>query len=641
MNAPGAKVIRINWKTSLLWLLVAATCFNLAYQWISFPAAGLLLFGYAWALIRLTDQTTVRRAFWLGWAAGFFSYAPQLFFLWNIFHQAAVVLWLVLAFWIGLFAAIICGVRRRWGKSVFVWLVPVVWTGIEYFRSELYYLRFSWLNVGYALPLCPGFSRLGMYGKGFLLFALASVCAGRGSFNARLAGAATALLSLGVVGLFLETRPTLESEHVAPPVVITGIQLEFVNEYVVLKSLDHALKKFPDSQIFVLSEYTLEGGVTDKLRTWCRDHGQFLVVGGRELLPHDQYYNTAFIVGTNGETVFQQAKSVPIQFFKDGLPAPRRSVWNSPWGKVGVCICYDLSYTRTTDALIRQGAQLLIVPTMDVAEWGLHQHDLHARVAPVRAAEYGVPIFRLASSGISQAVNPSGGGVGARAISGSGRHFIRRALPCFARCSARRPVARAALRGHHRWRPGGFALVEFSGRIREKEGEGSRRRCPYPGSVPLIWKNPWLILTPPPQPENSPGSTLPLPAKFAVFLANGQIVDAGVPEPHVAEFIKLPVLVPIRAEPLARVIVIFILETDGNAIATEGPQFFSQAVIQLPVPFAPEKFHHLRPAVHELGTVAPVGVFSVGERDPLRVATVPRVLGRLDFLARSFFSKWR
>ena len=58
---------------------------------------------------------------------------------------------------------------------------------------------------------------------------------------------------------------------------------------------------------------------------------------------------------------------------------------------------------------MEQGAQLLIVPTMDVVDWGRHQHELHSRVAPVRAAEYGIPIFRLASSGISQAV--SGGGI--------------------------------------------------------------------------------------------------------------------------------------------------------------------------------------------------------------------------------------
>jgi apolipoprotein N-acyltransferase len=172
--------------------------------------------------------------------------------------------------------------------------------------------------------------------------------------------------------------------------------------------LDQALAKNTNAPIFVLSEYTLDGPVPDSLKNWCRDHERYLVIGGKDFVTNDVYYNTAFVVGTNGDIVFKQAKSVPIQFFKDGLPAPKQDVWNSPWGKIGICICYDLSYTRVTDELVRQGAQLLIVPTMDVEYWGRHQHELHSRVAPVRAAEYGIPIFRVASSGISQAV--SGGG---------------------------------------------------------------------------------------------------------------------------------------------------------------------------------------------------------------------------------------
>ena len=92
----------------------------------------------------------------------------------------------------------------------------------------------------------------------------------------------------------------------------------------------------------------------------------------------------------------------------DGLPAPGQRVWDSPWGRLGICICYDLSYTRVVDELVRQGAQALIVPTMDVADWGEAQHRLHSRVAPVRAAEHGLPIIRLASSGISQWVDERG-----------------------------------------------------------------------------------------------------------------------------------------------------------------------------------------------------------------------------------------
>lgn len=121
-----------------------------------------------------------------------------------------------------------------------------------------------------------------------------------------------------------------------------------------------------------------------------------------------QYYNTAYVVSPEGKIVFRQSKSVPIQFFRDGLPAESQQVWESPWGKIGIAICYDLSYARVMDRLVRRGAQALIIPTMDAQSWGEHEHLLHAKVAPVRAREYGLPIFRVASSGISQLVDTNG-----------------------------------------------------------------------------------------------------------------------------------------------------------------------------------------------------------------------------------------
>ena len=172
--------------------------------------------------------------------------------------------------------------------------------------------------------------------------------------------------------------------------------------------LDRLVKKFPEAELIVLSEYAFDGPIPEKVKAWCRENQKYLVAGGKDLLPGDQYYNTAFVVSPEGEIIFRQGKSVPIQFFKDGLPAPEQKVWDSPWGKIGICICYDLSYRRVVDELVRQGAQALIVPTMDVADWGRHQHELHARVAPIRAAEYGLPIFRVCSSGISQLVNANG-----------------------------------------------------------------------------------------------------------------------------------------------------------------------------------------------------------------------------------------
>jgi len=395
-NSPG-------WGKSFLWLALAVACFHAAYASIKIPAAGLFIFGYAYFLVRLTDQPNVRRAFYFGLATGFLCAAPQLFFFWEIFGPAAIVLWIVFAFWIGLFATIVCGGIRRWGKVKAMWLVPIVWTGIEYFRSELYYLKFSWLNIGYALP--PSLNFIGMYGVGFVVVFLTSFFLHRSLLSKKTVRAINVVI---IVLIFCSMLLPAYSGPPKPTVKIVGVQMEFPPQNAIPKMLNQALAKNTNAQIFVLSEYTLDGGVPDSLKNWCRTNSRFLVVGGKDFVTNHVYYNTAFVVGTNGEIVFKQAKSVPIQFFDDGLPAPEQKVWNSPWGKIGICICYDLSYTRVTDRLVNQGAQLLIVPTMDVADWGRHEHELHSRVAPVRAAEYGIPIFRLASSGISQAV--SGGG---------------------------------------------------------------------------------------------------------------------------------------------------------------------------------------------------------------------------------------
>ena len=409
----------LSWGKSFLFAALAVVCFHLAYTPLQHPAFGLFIFGYAIFLVQLTNQKTVRRAFYFGLAVGFLCVAPQLYCFGEIFGAAATVLWLILAFWIGSFTAIVCACIRRRGKVRTMWLVPFIWTGLEYFRSELYYLKFSWLNVGYALPAqLSGFGayHIGMYGVGFLVFVLAA------SYPYKF------LLKLTLLEWFVVFAISVIILAILFPAItlrfysfpeIAGIQMEFPSEGIIPKALDKVVTKHPDAQLLVLSEYTLDGPVPESLKQWCREHSRYLIVGGEDPATNGNYYDTAFVVGTNGEVIFKQAKSVPIQFIQDGLPALKQEVWNSPWGKIGICICYDLSYTRVTDRLVKAGAQLLMVPTMDVEDWGRHEHELHALVAPVRAAEYGIPIFRLASSGISQAVSGNGRVVAQTSFPGS------------------------------------------------------------------------------------------------------------------------------------------------------------------------------------------------------------------------------
>ena len=190
------------------------------------------------------------------------------------------------------------------------------------------------------------------------------------------------------------------------------------------KLLDQALAKNTNAPIFVLSEYTLDGPVPDSLQNWCREHSRFLVVGGKDPVGTNNFYDTAFVVGTNGEIVFKQVKSVPIQFFNDGLPAPEQKVWNSPWGKIGILrlLRFELHARHGRTGAARRATAHRPDDGRGM-DWGRHQHELHSRIAPVRAAEYGIPIFRVASSGISQAVTGSGHVVAQTAIPGNGEIF--------------------------------------------------------------------------------------------------------------------------------------------------------------------------------------------------------------------------
>ncbi|MBW1810299.1 MAG: hypothetical protein JRJ87_19030 [Deltaproteobacteria bacterium] len=359
-------------------------------------------------MFQLTRAPSLRAAFYPGIVIGLLLMAPQLWFFWNLFGSPAAVLWLIKALWIAafLFLSHLCITLCRRGFAVV--MVACLWTALEYTRSELYILKFSWLIPGYALSHSPDNVALqffGMYGIAFWLILLVGILALHSVKRAMLAGC-IALILFGVLTCLPESKSPSKSNG---PLFV-GIQLESPQVHEVIEHLNKALEKHPQADLLVLSEYTFMREIPAEVIAWCQEKKRFLILGAVDYLPtgKKEYFNTAFVISPKGQIVFKQAKSVPVQLFRDGLPATSQNLWNSPWGKIGICICYDLSYTRVTDELVRMGAQAIIVPTMDAASWGEQEHVLHARVAPIRAAEYGIPIFRVASSGISQAVNKDG-----------------------------------------------------------------------------------------------------------------------------------------------------------------------------------------------------------------------------------------
>jgi apolipoprotein N-acyltransferase len=403
---------------SLTLAAAGVAAFHVAYE---FEAAGALIVVYLACLYRLAWVSSPRLAFYLGLAIGSAIAALQLQFLFGIFGWAAAGLWAILGLWIAFFLLLSRIVVGRWPRYGALWL-PVIWFALEYTRSELYALRFAWLTPGFALShstLLP-FASAGVYGFSFCVLGVLAVTHMALQRRPAIVAAMFLLPALALV-------PAGVRQEAGPLVV--GIQLESPREHEVLAALDEALAENPDLDLVVLSEYCFDGPVPASISDWCARHQKHLIAGGKEPVgASGQFTDTAFVVSPVGEIVFQQGKAVPIQFFNDGLPAREQNVWNSPWGRIGIAICYDLSYSRVIDRLVDQGAEALIIPTMDAEDWREHEHRLHGKIAPARAREYGIPIFRLASSGISQVVDRHGQVLASAAFPGQGERLIGRII---------------------------------------------------------------------------------------------------------------------------------------------------------------------------------------------------------------------
>jgi apolipoprotein N-acyltransferase len=91
-----------------------------------------------------------------------------LWWLFGLFGWAAAVLHLILASFYALIFAGAQAATARWGRHALLWAAPLFWVGAEFFRSECWWLKFSWFGLGYSQHANVAFlqsaSVVGVYG---------------------------------------------------------------------------------------------------------------------------------------------------------------------------------------------------------------------------------------------------------------------------------------------------------------------------------------------------------------------------------------------------------------------------------------------------------------------------------------------
>lgn len=111
-----------------------------------------------------------------------------------------------------------------------------------------------------------------------------------------------------------------------------------------------------------------------------------------------EYYNTAFVLGVNGEIIGKYRKvhvpQIPLweerAYFKPGnLGFP---VFDTPFGKIGVQLCWDIFFPEGFRSLALKGAEMVFAPTASAFE---HSHKKWERAIAAAAHANGMYIFRV------------------------------------------------------------------------------------------------------------------------------------------------------------------------------------------------------------------------------------------------------
>jgi apolipoprotein N-acyltransferase len=380
---------------------------GLAYA-MAFPPAGwrwLVLPGVVGLLVSLKGQRG-SRARLIGFLHGFTVIAVGLSWVWNIFGALAVPLWCTLAVFTALFAEMQGRAEQRgWAGWKFAVFTALNWGAWEFIRSEIFPLKMPWMTAGLAIGPNVLLPWIGVYGVSLFVV----MCAAQGSLRMwKPCGAVLALLVAAAV--FSRPLPAPEAEDPSR-VSVAGLQLEGVSltEYLV------GTEKMPAGADHVVwPEYAVPFDIRENERDWnlvldlCRRKDITLTFGTQSRPGGgDAWRNIAVTVDPSGFRG-EHTKVHTVHFFDDGTPGSEALPVETGFGKVGTPICFDCDYEGVARKMTAAGAGYFVVPTMDAESWSARQHDQHAELARIRAAENARWMFVVATSGISQVIDPNG-----------------------------------------------------------------------------------------------------------------------------------------------------------------------------------------------------------------------------------------
>lgn len=123
------------------------------------------------------------------------------------------------------------------------------------------------------------------------------------------------------------------------------------------------------------------GPLLDAMREAAVRHRVWLLPGTLPVRAHGRTLNRAPLIAPDGRMGFQD-KRVMTRFETESWqvsPGADPGVFDTPWGRIGVAICYDVEFPPLVRAQVEAGAWLIVVPSCTDTVAGFNRVRLSAR----------------------------------------------------------------------------------------------------------------------------------------------------------------------------------------------------------------------------------------------------------------------
>jgi predicted amidohydrolase len=165
------------------------------------------------------------------------------------------------------------------------------------------------------------------------------------------------------------------------PFSIAGIQMRVSASYSNVEAMklktNILMTLYPWVDMVVFSELCAYGPLThhslsriesfeEPMQELARKHKVWLLPGSVFHTVDDKIYNTASVIGPNGNVVTRYRKMFPFYPYEVGVtPGHEFCLFDVPdVGRFGVSICYDMWFPETIRTLAVQGAEVILHPTL-------------------------------------------------------------------------------------------------------------------------------------------------------------------------------------------------------------------------------------------------------------------------------------